>query len=96
MFSTKKLYSLKVILKNFADFFLVFHIDANTTTRICANDITPHFSNECHRYTTVDGTSTRCYCDTDLCNIAGRTVTPSRAGLIVAAAVIYKVIGQFH
>ena len=87
---------LKVYFSEFCWFYFCFHTDANTTTRICANDITPHFSNECHRYTTVDGTSTRCYCDTDLCNMAGRTVTPSRVGLIVATAVIYKLIGQFH
>lgn len=41
-------------------------------SRVCGKSRTINFSNECHYFTTSDGTSKRCFCDHDLCNSATR------------------------
>merc|ERR1711976_372306 len=47
--------------------------ESQIISRVCGNDVMPHFSNECHRYTSAGGKSVRCYCDTDLCNVGPHT-----------------------
>lgn len=61
---------------------------STTISRICGKSRTTHFSHECHRYTTADGTSVRCYCDDDLCNSAPNIKNSLTIAVVIAPLLV--------
>ena len=65
--------------------------ESTVISRVCAMTRTMHFSHECHPYTAVSGDSTRCYCDSDLCNSATWAAPPTCTAMAALAAVVVLV-----
>ena len=75
--------------------FSCFASDSKVISQVCGNYEMTHFGVVCHYYKSADGTSKRCYCDTDLCNSAPYSQRPALTLVSLAAALLTAVFTRF-